>query len=448
MRYTKYLLAVLLIVVVVVILQLSRAGAEPVRALHFVPSEMKLAVSPKDPFFIVEKGVELKDKNNVLIRPLAFQERVFLIASEGDRSLVLDRYGFTGYVPSNRLGDQFKSRITYPQKEAKYDEFYNKPTMFRNYYPVKGVYVPPRVIEKGIDSWLDQFKGSDINTLVIDYKDDSDYFLFDSKVAAKFSPEGNIKRIKNPAEWMQKLKNRGFYLIARVVVFKSPLYAKTYPERAILTKDGSPLLHDHVYWGSPYDETLWEYVSLAAKEALQYGFDEVQFDYVRFPDILDSKADYQGGPEIHKTATIQRFLMYARSQLRSFPKPISADVFGWTATAKDDVSIGQHWEAISNVTDVISPMIYPSHYNRGIFGLYSPNAKPYETVKYSLMDALSRNANLKNPALIRPWIQDFSMGYPYGNKEVKDQIRALEEQGIYEYLLWNASGKYHIEAVK
>jgi len=140
-------------------------------------------------------------------------------------------------------------------------------------------------------------------------------------------------------------------------------------------------------------------------------------------------------------------LKYANERLKETNVVISADVFGWAASATDDVGIGQHWEAVSNVVDVVSPMMYPSHYGPGNFGLSVPDAFPYETIERSIIAALNRNANLETPGKLRPWIQDFTATWVeghirYGSKEVRAQIDALKANGIDEYLVWNAGNYY------
>ncbi len=128
---------------------------------------------------------------------------------------------------------------------------------------------------------------------------------------------------------------------------------------------------------------------------------------------------------------------------------MSADVFGWVASAQNDVGIGQHWEALTNVVDIMCPMMYPSHYGPGNYGLSVPDAFPYETIDRGIKDALERDAHVDTPAKLRPWIQDFTARWvkghiKYGPAEVEAQIRALEDNGINEYLLWNA-GNYYTE---
>lgn len=153
-----------------------------------------------------------------------------------------------------------------------------------------------------------------------------------------------------------------------------------------------------------------------------------------------------------KTKAIQSFIKYAQEALVEYELYLSADVYGWTSTAINDVGIGQHWEGISNVIDVMSPMFYPSHYGEGNFGFEVPDAHPYEVIYRATEDAIKRNSNIDTPAKIRPWIQSFTAGWVTGHinytiDRVNDQIRALKEFGIDEYMLWNSGNRYNIDGI-
>ena len=258
---------------------------------------------------------------------------------------------------------------------------------------------------------------------------------------------------------MKKLKDNNIYTIARIVSFKDPVYAKQNPDKAIIEKKtGKPFVNkDGITWVSPHDRNLWEYNIAVAKEAAKVGFNEIQFDYVRFPASnggkLDAFLDYRNKNNDSKPATIQKYLKYAWEELTPYHVYINADVYGQIGTFKDDMGLGQYWEAMSGYVHYISPMMYPSHYSRGAYGIPVPDADPYKTIYYSSLDSLNRNENIDNPAIVRPWIQDFTAkwvkGYiKYDVKEVKAQIKALEDLGIHEYLLWSPSNRYHVEEIK
>ncbi|WZL72876.1 putative glycoside hydrolase [Clostridiaceae bacterium 35-E11] len=325
----------------------------------------------------------------------------------------------------------------------------------------RGVYVTIYSASNSrIDELIEMAKRTKINAFVIDVKDDNGTMLFKTKAAEKFSPDANKKApVKDIQALMKKLKDNDIYAIARIVSFKDPTYAKHHPERAIVYRDsGKPFTNrDGLIWVSAHDRELWEYNIEVSKEAVEAGFNEIQFDYVRFPASnggkLDKLLDYRNTTGESKPETIQNYLKYAREQLASKQAYISADIYGLVGSVADDMALGQYWEAVSNVVDYVSPMMYPSHYANGTYGLSVPDAYPYETIYQGTKDAIARNKNIQTPATIRPWIQDFTAPWvkghiKYGPKQLEDQIRALEENGVTEYLLWNAGNRYSEEAVK
>lgn len=311
-----------------------------------------------------------------------------------------------------------------------------------------------------LDRLIEMTKRTKINTFVIDVKDDKGYMLFPTKAAEKYAPDANKKAtVKDIGALMKKLKDNNIYAIARIVSFKDPTYSSHHPEKAIVYKDsGKPFKNsDGLTWATAYDRELWEYNLEVAKEAAEAGFNEIQFDYVRFPASnggrLDKYLDYRNTTGESKPEAVQNYLKYAREQLSPLNVYISADVYGLVGSVADDMSLGQYWEAVSNVVDYICPMMYPSHYANKTYGLPVPDAYPYETVYNSAKDSVARNRNIKTPATIRPWIQDFTAPWvpghiKYSDKQVEQQIKALEENGITEYLLWNAGNKYSEGAVK
>lgn len=322
---------------------------------------------------------------------------------------------------------------------------------------VKGVYVTRNsAVGKNLDYLLELVEKTEINTFVIDVKDDYGAMLFETKAAAKYNPIANKKAItKDINALMKKLKEKNVYTIARIVSFKDPLYTNAHLDKAIMKKGtNTPFKSsDGLRWASPHDRDLWNYNIGVAKEAAKAGFNEIQFDYVRFPASnggkLDASLDYRNPLNESKPETIQKYLKYAREELKDYNVYIGSDVFGLVGSVTDHMGIGQHWEAMSNASDIICPMMYPSHYGSGVYNLKTPDAKPYETVYKSTYDSIKRNENLETPAIIRPWIQDFTASWVkghirYGKEEVKAQIKALNDLGIEEYMLWNAANKYSL----
>jgi hypothetical protein len=182
------------------------------------------------------------------------------------------------------------------------------------------------------------------------------------------------------------------------------------------------------------------------------GFPEVQWDYVRFPDISPSdkaRVVYPGAGDRPMADAIHDLLAYSREELQPLGAVVTADVFGVTTSARRDVGIGQVWESIIGTVDVALPMVYPSHYWEGRFGRDVPNAFPYEIVRRALEDALGRSAAVEGAGATRPWLQDFSLGQPpYGAAEVRAQIQATYDAGIQEWVLWNPGSRYTEEALE
>lgn len=320
---------------------------------------------------------------------------------------------------------------------------------------VKGVYITANsAANSKLDEIIELINTTELNAVVIDVKNDSGYTLFYSEAAEEYVPDANkYVQIDDMEAFMKKLKDNNIYTIARIVTFKSPLYAVKYPDRAITYKGSDKVYYaDGAYWASPFDENLWKYNVAIAKEAVEHGFNEIQFDYVRFPAVKSSvkkNLDFRN-PDGHSwTYAIQNFVKYANSEIAPMEAYIALDVFGWTATTINDSGIGQHWEGMSNVADYMCPMVYPSHYGPNIFGLPVPDAAPYKTVYNAMEDSIERNANIETPARLRPWLQAFTAkwvaGYiPYGTTEIRAQIQACEDLGIEDYIFWNPSNYYNV----
>lgn len=366
-----------------------------------------------------------------------------------------------GYIKSDSYHNQLTDFISRKYEgvdyeyEIKRNDFENNPRV-----KAKGIYLTLSTVTDPVklDYLIKKANETEINAFVIDVKNDSDTLLFKSEAAKKYNPKAYENfYTKDLDAIMKKLKDNNIYTIARIVCFKSPQYAVENPERAITYKGTSTVYKNNngVAWASAYDRELWAYNIEVAKEAAEYGFNEIQFDYVRFPALsrsVRSKLDFKNERNENRSQAIHTFLKTAQKELEKEEVYLAADIFGWSASSLSDEGIGQHWEALVTAIDFSCPMIYPSHYGPGIFGLSVPDAYPYQTVYESTYDAIQRNKNVKNPADLRPWIQDFSApwvkGYiRYGKDEVKAQIDALKDLGVDEYILWAPGNNYTWEAI-
>lgn len=297
-------------------------------------------------------------------------------------------------------------------------------------------------------------EATEINALVIDIKNDDGVVAWQSEIEIVNQVKSNTNAPLNDYEkLMSYLKEHDIYSIARVVAFKDPYFAGIKNEHAIQLKTGG------VYkdgsgntWVNSFDEYVWNYAVAISKEAALRGFDEIQYDYVRFPDSAahyNPITEFPGRDGRDKDEGIEQFLKYARSELEPYHVHLSADVFGVITRSWDDKpeDIGQTWRKIANQVDYICPMIYPSHYGPGIYGYEVPDQQPYNVARFALMEGIERNAAQKEPGIIRPWFQGFTAswikGYiEYDAKAISDQLVASMELGIDEYIIWNASNTY------
>jgi hypothetical protein len=283
-------------------------------------------------------------------------------------------------------------------------------------------------------------KRDGLNTLEIDLKDESGNVSFERGAPAIARRDGAARAYFDLRKVAREAHAAGVYLIGRVVTFEDPITATAHPELAIHKSDGS-LWHTNggLAWLNPYNRTAWRYDVDVAVAAAKAGFDEVQFDYVRFPSDGDiSIMRFPGAHPQPKNATVPAFLRYARSRLHPLGVRISADVFGLSAS--NELGIGQHPAQIGAIVDALYPMTYPSHYTPGEFNLPDPNASPGATVMFSLRDF--RDKVPLGHAVIVPWLQDFSLYRTYTPADVAAQIQAARMMHTGGFMLWNAVGVY------
>jgi hypothetical protein len=314
---------------------------------------------------------------------------------------------------------------------------------------VKGVYTTGWIAGSG--KWFPRLikfiDATEVNALVVDIKDDTGKLSFPAEVPLAKETNSVVKMIADPVGLIQTLKEHQIYPIARIVVFKDPFMAKVKPEWAVKSSSGG-LWRDRkgLQWVDPHNKLYWDYIVAIAKEAVQLGFQEIQFDYVRFTSDGNTKTCvYPFATNQAPEDVIKEFLQYARAKLSVYNVPVSADIFGLTTSADADLGIGQRFEKIIQHVDIVCPMVYPSHYIPGNFGLKNPNAQPYKTVFNSVSDAKKRLDEAGSQTQLRPWLQDFSLGIRYGRDEIQSQIKAVTDAGINEWIFWNPSCRYNIE---
>ncbi len=330
---------------------------------------------------------------------------------------------------------------------------------------VKGIYVSgPMAGSTGLfQNILDDLENTEINTIVIDLKNDEGRITCDINTPIIDEIDACKVYVQDIEALIKTLKDRGLYVIARVVAFRDPYLAEKKPEWSLHTANGE-LYRDRqgMAWVDPYCEDVWEYLMEVGTAAKEVGFDEVQFDYIRFSTDSTMKNvvfDEEVTKGRSKTDVITEFVQYAYENLASQGLFVSADVFGTIIGSEIDANaVGQIYTDMAKHLDYICPMIYPSHYGQGNFGLDYPDKYPYETVlgalqksKTVLDKAADEDNHVSHQAIVRPWLQDFTASYlgsgkyiSYGYEEVQKQIQAVKDAGYEEWMLWSAANKYHL----
>ncbi|HEU4642136.1 MAG TPA: putative glycoside hydrolase [Gemmatimonadaceae bacterium] len=290
---------------------------------------------------------------------------------------------------------------------------------------------------------------TEINALVIDIKDEFglNYDSSDPMVARN---AGNMGRIPHLKALVDTLKAHHIVPIARIVVFKDSVAARNNPDHVIRKPDGTPW-HDKkgLTWVDPYDRAIWEYDIRVAEDMARLGFAEIQFDYIRFPEPYKSLPPqvFRDANGVSKPHALASFFETACPRIHKLGARCTADIFGLVTTVPGALEVGQQWEELSPATDVLLPMVYPSHYPHGSFGIARPNAEPYRTVNLAIARAHERDLKLgvTRPEHVRPWLQAFSlkgMTPKYGPSELAEQKRAVYDAGYDGWVLWNPGSIY------
>ncbi|MDR3256214.1 MAG: putative glycoside hydrolase [Endomicrobium sp.] len=292
------------------------------------------------------------------------------------------------------------------------------------------------------------FNNTELNTAVIDIKEYEGEVYIDGIKIVNLN-DAYVKAIPNLEKYIADLKEKGVYTIARIVVFRDNTMTRKNPELAVKNPDGTIWVdRKGVAWLDPYNKNSWDYNLQIAQRAVNIGFEEIQFDYIRFPSDGNTKNCCYSKPHstVEASKALVGFLKEANKRLKAKDKDakISIDVFGLTTTASDDMGIGQKIVEMTQWVDYVSPMVYPSHYEKWNYGIVEPNKEPYKIVYYALEGALKRIPNEK----LRPWLQDFSLGYKYGKNEVRAQVQACYDNKVGSWLLWNPRCIYTKDALK
>jgi hypothetical protein len=296
------------------------------------------------------------------------------------------------------------------------------------------------------------FQTTVINAVVIDIKEfQGEVYVPGVKPAERIG--AYVPAMPDIASWLADLKSRGVYTVARQVVFKDNIMPRKVRTLAVRNPFGE-LWFDRTKstWLDPYNPEAWRYNLLIALRASELGFDEIQFDYIRFPTDGNLRQTRYSQPHKEQAATeaLVSFLRQARQLLSPRRTKISIDIFGLTTTDDTGMGIGQHLGPMAAQVDFVCPMVYPSHYARGEYGIPNPNDEPYKTVTISLKAALDA-LGPDNGQKLRPYLQDFSLkgrGIHYGKEQVRAQIQAAADLGVGSWTLWNARCSYTLGAIR
>lgn len=303
-----------------------------------------------------------------------------------------------------------------------------------------------------VEEIISAMKNSDLNAVVIDIKDYSGRLSYKSQVPLVKELQTDTNTISNITEVVKKFHDNNIYTIARQTVFQDPALTGKKPQWAVQNSRTGKIWADYkgLNWADASNENVWQYNLDIAKEAISLGFDEVNFDYIRFPsDGAMKEMVFTSLNGKTKAQVMASFFKFLYDNLKDEPAYISGDLFGLTTERDDDMNIGQQIEDAGQYFDYVCPMVYPSHYPSGYLDLKNPAEHPYEVITQAIKKGEESLSTLINRrAKIRPWLQAFDIGAVYNSSKVEAQIQASNENGGQGYLLWNARNVYKYLPVK
>lgn len=361
--------------------------------------------------------------------------------SAAGRQLAVDEKGiFEGSVNSSRL-ESLKITATDPAGNNA-DTF----IVTQEQTAAKGVHVSIFMASSNSElrNFIDLTGRTELNALEIDGKDERGLLGFDvdNRLAGEIGSATDYIQLD---ECVDQMRYSDVYSICRIVVFKDPILAEAKPGLAVQDKYGG--LWGNGQWTDPYSAEVWDYNLSAAEAAARAGFNEIQFDYIRFPSDGDtSTCVFPGNDGRSPSDVIKDFLEYARGRLAKYNVFVSVDLFGLTAGQQGEMGIGQNVKMIAEHVDYISPMMYPSHYYSGEYGIKDPESNPADTVSGSMKEF--KEVIGGTGAKLRPWLQDFTLRVPYTADMVRRQIDAVEGAGVKEWLLWDPECSYTESALQ
>jgi len=297
---------------------------------------------------------------------------------------------------------------------------------------------------------VDLIDQTEINSVIIDIKDYSGMIAFltdDEKVLKYGAPESRIRDIK---DFLKLLHQKDIYIIGRISAFQDSHLVNIKPEWAVKkSSDKNQIWRDQkgIAWIDVGARGMWQYLADIGHLSYELGFDELNFDYIRFPSDGNMNDIYYPFSEgVEKKEALRQFFGFLYKEFRGTGAVLSADLFGMTTTNTDDLNIGQYLEYALPYFDYVAPMVYPSHYPPTFIGINNPASEPYKVIKYSLDKAVERAST--TPEKIRPWLQDFDLGTNYDAGMVRAEIQAVYDSGLNSFMLWSPSNRYTRGALK
>jgi hypothetical protein len=413
----------------------------PARAEAPVPASAPVAARPHVAVQAVGTSgvvIDARTRQPIPGATITAGTRVFTADARGVFTLPADADSIGARAPGHR-------RVRLPRAQAH--------TVALEPFAARGLYltvhgIGHRGLREGAFAAIQQ---AHLNAIVIDMKGDAGIVPYASGVAtARAIGATKVRTVKDLPALLADLQRRGLYTIARIVVFKDAPYATAHPELAVRDARGN-LWRDRegLAWIDPTRSEAWTYTLDIAEEVAKAGFDEIQFDYIRFPDERGLRFS-RPLDEATRVAAIGGFLRAARTRLAPHNVFTSADIFGYVCWNTDDTAIGQQLEAMARLVDYLSPMLYPSCFQHGIPGVRAPLDDPYAIVARSLQRAAARTAG--TGVRFRPWLQDFR-DYAFDEREMtraflQAQIRAVDDSpATAGWMLWNPRNRYVPEAI-
>jgi len=376
--------------------------------------------------------------------------------------LLLIFWGFLFFINTKQtIGKiiNLKNETENNQNKTKETVSENKIKPLKTPEKVKGIYMTGYVFSNKTlrEKLIKLTKETELNTVVIDIKDAYGKIMFkpQTKELENWPQSQASLNYQDYQNILEELQSENIYTIARITTFQDPEPSKIFNNLILKTKNGG-VWRDYrgLSWFDMTNQDVWDLIAIQAQEAYLIGFDEVQFDYIRFPSDGNLKTiQYKNlKPEQKKYELMDSFYQYLSEKLSDLEIPISIDLFGLTYWQRNDpyydLGIGQRLVDAGKYFDYISPMLYPSHYYSGVMGFKNPAQHPYEIINKSLKDGSLMLINSSSTALTRPWIQDFDMGANYDETMIRKQVQACDDNNCSGWLLWNASNKYTESSLK